>query len=162
MYYHATLSELVLGETITLRNPRSAEIDRIFDELCPSDCVPRSQALFAGDDLAFCAAYLASEQSRQNGKINFYRVELSNPSKHPMYLVSHARSFLNDKPILTKIIQEYWKPTLDWKCMEYTTSSIIPTKTEPMPGKIVIAGARFRYTKDVSFANRVWQKQPQP
>ena len=73
-----------------------------------------------------------------------------------MCLISHARLFIEDKATLTKIIQEYWNPTHAWMCWEYLASSITPIAIEPTPDTNAIAGAKFRYGKDIDFAQKHW------
>lgn len=162
--FHATtlILELNQPKTAHVRNLTEiqARIEREFDQLRPAARISRSEARFAGDDPAFCAAYLVSEPLPAETPIYIYCVQMvGSPSQHPMCLVSYARHFVEDREVLIKIISEYWAPTQSWKCWEYPSSSITPVAIEPTPDTNAIAGAKFRYGKDLDLAQRLWPIQ---
>ena len=162
--YHATHANLDLQQELQSRlRPRTEQKTRLdceFDQLRPTTIhLSRSVAWFSGDDPLFCANYLLME-ARVSGKpIHIYRVDMSQPSKHPMYLIHHAVHFLEDKANLSQIIKEYWNPTYPWKCWEYLSASMTPLAVEATPDSNTLLGVKKKYSDDSSVAMKLWRIQ---
>jgi hypothetical protein len=162
--YHATTAVLDLHQELQSRlRPRTEQKTRLdceFDQLRPTTIhFSRSIALFAGDNPLFCANYLFSEVKDSGKPIHIYRVNMPQPSKHPMYLIHHAVHFLEDEPKLTQIIKEYWNPTYPWKCWEYLSNSMTPLAIEETPDSNTLLGVKKKYSDDSSFARKLWPIQ---
>ena len=164
LLYHANHANLDLQQELQSRlRPRTEQQSRLdfeFDQLRPTTIhFSRSVAWFAGDDPLFCANYLFVE-GKDSGKPNhIYRVNMPQPSKHPMYLIRHAQHFLEEKMNLAQIIKEYWNPTYSWKCWEYLSVSMTPLAIEATPDPNILFGVKKKYSDDSSHAMKLWPIQ---
>ena len=161
--YHATMAVLDLQQEmqshIRSLTELQARVESAFNQLRPNT-IPfsRSAALFAGDNPFFCANYLVLEARNSDKPIYIYRVDMTQPSKHPMYLINHAKHFLEDNVKLTQIIQEYWKPTYCWECWEYLSRAMTPIAIEPTPDPTTLLGIKKKYSDDSSRAMKLWPR----
>jgi hypothetical protein len=162
--YHADHADLdfqqEMQSCLRPRTEQQTRLDFEFDQLRPTTIhFSRSVAWFAGDDPLFCANYLFMKE-KDSGKPNhIYRVNMTQPSKHPMYLIGHAVHFLEDKAKLTQIIKEYWNPTYPWKCWEYLSASMTPLAIEATPDFNTLFGVKKKYSDDSSLAMKLWPIQ---
>ena len=159
--YHITRTEYSVGKIIkiepnsTTRYYKNAVInnqnwiDDFLDVKKPNNYPERKNTLYAFNSLGNCGAFKNGEQYK------FYKIEMVNPIASPMCLTD---ALLKDNEELnSKIAEEYWNPTMNWKYLEYMCSEMEIKEILNPPNFIEIALGKQNYLEDKTLTKKIFK-----
>lgn len=140
--YHVSFKKYEVGKTYTASNPigyhlRAIQkgegwVNDILDEYRPDGTPSRISSFYACDILENCVAYIGNKTIEGKEPI-YYKVKMECTIGFPMVMVDRIKCLGNDTSKILPYIDEYWNPTLDWKYLEFlsSTMTIIEILSEP-------------------------------
>ena len=163
--FHASLIPLPVGKTLIAESRNvplpKEKAEKILEHFRYGRSTSRFKAFFAASEPSDSFVYLKKEPAFELDSVHVYRVEMQAPSPHPMAMVNRVyKALLNkeDCKHLRHLAEEYWQPKINWKFLEYISSSMTVFEELPIPDSISQAGAIWRYQEDCREALQILPK----
>ena len=138
----------LMGESIYHQNTMKDDRKWINDYLDlhnPKGSPSRKKSFYACDSIANCKA-LKSTVVKENCLPRIYRVKMLNPAKVPMALVTYLFKLKEGHEFNSRIANEYWIPSFEWKFCEYLSEEMeiieeIQNNDKSLMGKLIFWGS---------------------
>jgi hypothetical protein len=137
-------------------------VETALERLRPGNRYSRSVVQYAFDDMGSCLKFGEGEDlfrgDDQNSQWHLYEVEMTAPSCHPYELIDciYWYSEVEEDEDLHPAIREYWRPTQEWKRIEYLAPEMTIIRLIPDPDPLTKLGATFKAASDRSLFKRLW------
>lgn len=154
--FHATKSELIVGDRMTDPWPTNYYIDVVsaLESARPVGAPSRREAFFAAESQEFAVFFLMAQNVLLD-ELNLYRVDLPESHKSPFALVHEISKHLEQgAPVVGALASEYWSPKLDWNFFEHFGSEMLVREKIELPDLNTIS-LTARFDRDVDRAASV-------
>lgn len=133
-------------------------VDDFLNLKRPSSAPLRHQTFYSFDSLANCHRYIKSI-NHSNKIVYYYKIEMQNPFKAPMCLTDLILKSRNQSPLIDKIANEYWHPTLNWKFYEYLSNEMLIVEDIREPDFLAKIQGDSNYNFDIDLRKKYFAIQ---
>ena len=129
-------------------------VDLMLNQHKPNNAPLRQYTYYAFDSISNCGAFFSNHTCATEGPF-YYSVEMKDPVKVPMCLIDLILHEGQNSNNLTKIISEYWNPTLHWNVFEYLSNEMKIISLVDKPSAIITAKGKIDYGEDVKIRRQL-------